>query len=209
MARKPSQARAKATVDAIVQAGFICIKNNGMDETTTKKIADVAGVSVGSVYEYFKNKDDIYQAMVQVFVDENIAMLKDAMPDVMHLSFADMLRELLYRYRDILQANDGRYIHLLKLIGSIETEAFVGQAESVLMDMIMKYAMHHPEYLKISNLLTVCYVGINGAIFSVIRYLNQPTTHIHFDTMVDVIVAMIDNHIQAELIANQPTKTQT
>lgn len=199
MARKPMQKRAKHTVDAIIESSFILLKNNGLDGVTTKKIAEKAGVSVGSVYEYFKDKNDIYHTMVQVFVDENIEMLKDASTDMMNLPIADVIRDLLYRYKEILQAKDGRYLVLLELQGHIDTNQYVSQAEPILMEMIMKYAMHNPQYLKINNLLTFCYVGITAAVFSIIRYLNQPNTQINFDTMVDVIVAMIDNHIKAEL----------
>lgn len=199
MARKPKQDRAKLTRDAVIESGYISIKNNGLGGTTTTKIAALAGVSVGSVYEYFPDKDAIYEAMVQVFVDENIAMLKDAMTDILRLPIGAVIRLLLYRYKDILEANDGRYLVIFELQNRINADKYVAQAESVLMDIIMKYAMHNPHYLKIDNLLTLCYIGINGAVFSIVRYLNQPTAHIDFDTMVDVFASMIENHISVEL----------
>ena len=53
--RKPRQNRSKVTVDTIIEAGFIAVAANGTSGTTTRHIADIAGVSVGSLYEYFKN----------------------------------------------------------------------------------------------------------------------------------------------------------
>ena len=53
--RKPRQARAKVTVDTIIEAGFIAVALHGPSGTTTRHIAEIAGVSVGSLYEYFKN----------------------------------------------------------------------------------------------------------------------------------------------------------
>ncbi|MFX7882979.1 TetR/AcrR family transcriptional regulator, partial [Acinetobacter baumannii] len=61
--RKPRQARAKVTVDTIIEAGFIAVALHGPSGTTTRHIAEIAGVSVGSLYEYFKNKEEIYDAM--------------------------------------------------------------------------------------------------------------------------------------------------
>ncbi|WP_457795115.1 TetR/AcrR family transcriptional regulator, partial [Acinetobacter baumannii] len=52
--RKPRQARAKVTVDTIIEAGFIAVALHGPSGTTTRHIAEIAGVSVGSLYEYFK-----------------------------------------------------------------------------------------------------------------------------------------------------------
>ena len=63
MPRNPSQQRSIATVNAIIKAGFICVAEKGLAATTTRHIAAVAGVGVGSVYEYFKNKEAIYSAM--------------------------------------------------------------------------------------------------------------------------------------------------
>ena len=54
--RKPRQARAKVTVDTIIEAGFIAVALHGPSGTTTRHIAEIAGVSVGSLYEYFKTK---------------------------------------------------------------------------------------------------------------------------------------------------------
>ena len=57
--RKPRQTRAKVTVDTIIEAGFIAVALHGPSGTTTRHIAEIAGVSVGSLYEYFKNKEEI------------------------------------------------------------------------------------------------------------------------------------------------------
>ena len=52
---KPRQARAKVTVDTIIEAGFIAVALHGPSGTTTRHIAEIAGV-MGSLYEYFKTK---------------------------------------------------------------------------------------------------------------------------------------------------------
>lgn len=69
--RKPRQTRAKVTVDTIIEAGFIAVALHGPSGTTTRHIAEIAGVSVGSLYEYFKNKEEIYDAMNHFFCSGN------------------------------------------------------------------------------------------------------------------------------------------
>lgn len=61
--RNPKQARAQATVDAILSATFQLLETEGSAKLTTNRIADRAGVSIGTLYQYFKDKDNILVAM--------------------------------------------------------------------------------------------------------------------------------------------------
>ena len=66
--KKPKQARSKATVDAIVEATGQVFEQRGMRKTTTTKIAERAGVSVGSLYQYFPDK----QALIAAFFEQRL-----------------------------------------------------------------------------------------------------------------------------------------
>ena len=61
--KKPTQARARATCDAILEASAQLLETHGYAGVTTNSIAERAGVSIGSVYEYFPNKDAIFAAL--------------------------------------------------------------------------------------------------------------------------------------------------
>jgi AcrR family transcriptional regulator len=63
-ARKtPQQSRAKETVRAILEATAQILDRESLDAATTKRIAEVAGVSVGSLYQYFSHRDAILEAL--------------------------------------------------------------------------------------------------------------------------------------------------
>jgi AcrR family transcriptional regulator len=57
----PSQSRSKATVEAIIEATTRIIEEEGLAALTTNRAAHVAGVSVGSLYQYFPNKDSLIE----------------------------------------------------------------------------------------------------------------------------------------------------
>ena len=57
--KKPRQARAQATVDAILEGTIRILEQEGLDAATTTRIAEVAGVSVGTLYQYFSHRDAI------------------------------------------------------------------------------------------------------------------------------------------------------
>ncbi len=53
----PEQDRSRATVDVIVDAAARILVKDGYDAFTTNRVAEKAGVSIGSLYQYFPNKD--------------------------------------------------------------------------------------------------------------------------------------------------------
>jgi len=73
MARRPltkprkvaSQERARATVDALVEATARILVKEGFDKASTNHIAEVAGVSIGSLYQYFPSKEALVAAVIE------------------------------------------------------------------------------------------------------------------------------------------------
>lgn len=68
--RQPQQLRARQTVDAILEAVIRILKREGTDAVTTNRIAEVAGVSIGSVYQYFPDKRAIFAALHQRHIEQ-------------------------------------------------------------------------------------------------------------------------------------------
>lgn len=92
--RRAKQQRSQATVDAILTAASQVLRRHGYAKASTDRIAERAGVSVGSLYQYFPNKDAVIEAL---FVRESKA-LGDRMagfrPDP-DLSLTENLSELI------------------------------------------------------------------------------------------------------------------
>ncbi len=68
--RQPRQKRARATITAILDAVARVLKKGGVDAVTTNRIAEAAGVSIGSVYQYFPDKRAIFVALHERHVAE-------------------------------------------------------------------------------------------------------------------------------------------
>jgi AcrR family transcriptional regulator len=71
----PRQARAESTVDAILTGAERVLVRDGYDRATTNKIAEEAGVSIGSLYQYFPGKEAVMVALVQRFIQRIAAEL--------------------------------------------------------------------------------------------------------------------------------------
>jgi AcrR family transcriptional regulator len=71
--KTPAQRRSAVTVDVIFEATIQVLLAHGFDQTTTTRIAERAGVSVGSVYQYFPNKRALLAAVVRRHIAEVVA----------------------------------------------------------------------------------------------------------------------------------------
>ena len=82
--KKPKQARSSNLVASILEAAARVLATEGASRFTTARVAEKAGVSVGSVYQYFPNKAAI---LFRLQIDEwqqTAAMLRDILEDPAH-----------------------------------------------------------------------------------------------------------------------------
>lgn len=63
--KRPRQARAAATVDAIVEAAARILETKGLEALNTNAVAEAAGVSIGSLYQYFPAKAAIVAELIR------------------------------------------------------------------------------------------------------------------------------------------------
>jgi AcrR family transcriptional regulator len=63
--KTPRQARARATRDAILEAAAHIVGRRGLAAFNTNAVAERAGVSIGSLYQYFPNKDALMVALIE------------------------------------------------------------------------------------------------------------------------------------------------
>jgi AcrR family transcriptional regulator len=73
--KQPAQARARATVQAILDATAQVLVELGYERATTNVIARRAGVSIGSLYQYFPNKEALVTALAERHMGEVATML--------------------------------------------------------------------------------------------------------------------------------------
>lgn len=92
MRKEPRQARSRATVELMLEAGARVLSSEGWAGFSTNRIAELAGVSIGSLYQYFPDKVTLVAAIRQRHLDDCLAILRDMRPDGLTASeFADRL----------------------------------------------------------------------------------------------------------------------
>jgi AcrR family transcriptional regulator len=76
--KRPLQARSQRTVEAVLKAAAQVFSRRGYAGATTNHIAEQAGVSIGSLYEYFPSKDALLVALLEQHMREGEAVLARA-----------------------------------------------------------------------------------------------------------------------------------
>jgi AcrR family transcriptional regulator len=93
--REPKQQRSRQTVEAVLEAVQRVLKRQGAEAVTTNRIAEVAGVSIGSLYQYFPDKQAIFTALHDRHVDEVRHVIERTMADCTSAPLEDFTRELM------------------------------------------------------------------------------------------------------------------
>lgn len=92
--KSASQERSRATVETLLDATARVLVREGYDRASTNRIAAAAGVSVGSLYQYFPNKEALVAALVARHNLEMLQLLRDALKEVASCDLATSVREL-------------------------------------------------------------------------------------------------------------------
>lgn len=90
--KKPIQQRSVRMVETILEAAARILEKDGFDGLTTNAIAERAGISIGSLYEYFPNKEAILVAMARDMLAEDEAAMAKAIEAALAVPGNDVVR---------------------------------------------------------------------------------------------------------------------
>lgn len=95
--KKPRHQRSVALMDAVLDSSEKLFATHGFKKTTTNKIAELAGVSIGSVYQYFLNKEFI----LSILIDRMLASNRTVFVDSLKNNSSDSLEQALEHILDV------------------------------------------------------------------------------------------------------------
>ena len=106
--RRPRQSRAKLTQEALQESFVRLLHERHAHEITIREITDVAGVGLGTFYEYFSKKEDLVALTIHQHVKTNAEQLKTYAQSLMELStklsFEDYLQQIIHFQLEQIQA---------------------------------------------------------------------------------------------------------
>jgi AcrR family transcriptional regulator len=99
--KTPVQERAAVTVEAISEATVQVLLTHGSDRLTTTRVADRAGVSVGTLYQYFPNKRALLFAVLKAHLNAVSERVEAACERARRRPLADMIKQMVEAFVDV------------------------------------------------------------------------------------------------------------
>lgn len=125
--KMPVQTRATVTVGAICEATIQVLLSHGADRLTTTRVADRAGVSVGTLYQYYPNKQSLLFAVFEDHMDKVAQAVEAASVDACHKPMSEMIRRVVEAFVDVKMNRADISVALYKVAPDVGGPALVKQ----------------------------------------------------------------------------------
>lgn len=148
-ARKtPVQSRSRVTVDAIFEATIQVLLRQGMSTLTTTRVAERAGVSVGTMYQYFPNKQALVYALNERYLDTLATRIEATCAKMQGAPLAEMVEALIDTYwaakteraevtralyRSVAELDNDALLHAFAARADAATTAMFASAHDILL----------------------------------------------------------------------------
>jgi AcrR family transcriptional regulator len=93
----PAQQRSKETVRAMLEAAARILARDGYDRTNVNHVAELAGVSVGSLYQYFPSKEALVAEVARDLASRTVAVFQEGLVELALLPIREAARGVVAR----------------------------------------------------------------------------------------------------------------
>lgn len=208
MARKPltkprkhaSQERSRATVDALVEATARILVREGFDKASTNRIAEVAGVSVGSLYQYFPGKEALVVAVIERHNQAIMQVVRSALAEVASLPIGKGVRRLVAAAVEAHSIDPRLHRVLAEQIprtGRLENAEAFNRETHVL---FRAYLEDHRDELRMADLelaAFVCGTSIEALTHNAVLHHSEMLTDAAVGTLVDETTRLVLGYLQS------------
>ncbi len=191
--REPKQQRAIKKKEKIIEAGFELICQNGYYNTNTSQIAKKAGVSTGIIYQYFKDKYDIFMVALEKYGDDIFfPMLKIKNNKFNINDFEHIMRDMIKHYIKNHKVSKIAHEEIMAMVHSDKRVAeYYYKRELDMTDSIKNLLIQNN--FKDDNLYEKVHImiGMIDNLCHEIIYHQHP--NMNYDIMTDIVIKNIKN----------------
>ena len=191
MRKQPAQQRSRQMVDALLEAAGQVIVQHGLTQATTRQIAERAGVSVGSLYQYFHDKDAIIAALMDRLIADLNQRIAQELLTLLDADTRTVARRLLHAALHLFEGRDGLHLELIRHWHRLDIERAVQAFERHMQEVFRLYALRHYRELHIQHLPVRAFVLTHSTVFTLLRYLSLDTPPFTREQLVEELVDMI------------------
>ncbi|KXO81665.1 transcriptional regulator [Acinetobacter venetianus] len=197
MRKRPQQQRAKMIVESILEGTQKCISENGVLQLTTPKISEKSGVSVGSIYQYFENKEQIVAELLLRKSEDLGQALKQLVMLQQHATIQDIITLSIAFGFESLKSDHGFFIEILKNWHAYSDSEAAQVLERHFLEIGMYlFGRYYPQW-DFETLKHKSFVIINSTLFTMMRYASKNTFLIEEQRLQQELCTMIVTFLDA------------
>jgi AcrR family transcriptional regulator len=190
----PQQERSRATMDAILTATARILVKDGFDRASTNRIADEAGVSVGSLYQYFPGKEALVAALIEKHIDEMMLLFARAFESMAFLPLAQATRELVSLHLRAHSLDPKLHQVLSEQVPNIDRSDRVRDVERTVMLLVKTYLAAHRDEICVEDLDLAAFVVVQ-AVEGVTHAALLHDDHLNQEKLIDEISALVIRYL--------------
>ena len=192
----PIQARSTASVDAILKATVQVLLRVGKDRLTTTLVAARAGVSVGTLYQYFPNKRALLRTALKLHVEEILAGVEQVCCAQRGHPVEEMAEALAVAFLAVKMRDPKKSRALYAVSSDVEGSKVAAGAVARVNNAIVELLRSAPEVL--ATELRLMATVLQSAIAGVKRQLlESDTPEADFKVMQRELVLVVRNYVRA------------
>ena len=198
MRKRPQQQRAKIIVENILEGAQKCISDFGVLQLTTPKIAEKSGASVGSIYQYFENKDQIVAELLLRKSEGLGQALKQLVLLQQQTSIQDIITLSIAFGFESLKSDQGFFIEILKNWHAYSDSEAAQVLERHFLEIAMYVFGRHSPQWDFESFKHKSFVIINSTLFSMMRYASHNAFLIEEQRLQQELAKMIIAYLHSE-----------
>jgi AcrR family transcriptional regulator len=159
--KSPNQSRAKATVAAILDATAHILASDGFDAVNTNRVAEVAGVSIGSIYQYFPNKIALVGAVAVRHSEAMAAIVSAAVGTAACRSIPDLVQALVRATLRAHAENPKLRQAIIEELPRIGRPARIAELKQEILTSVATLLAAHRRTIKVKDLAMAAFVIVH------------------------------------------------
>lgn len=197
--KRASQERSRATVDALIEATARILVRDGFDRASTNRIAQEAGVSVGSLYQYFPGKEALVAAVIERHNRDLIEVVRDALAEVAEQPLERATRKLVAAAIDAHRVDPKLHRVLAEQTPRTGALANVEAFNSDAYGLFRAYLERHRDELRAVDLdlaAFVCVTSIEALTHTAVLHRPEVLSDEVVGTLVDEATRLVMRYLQ-------------
>ena len=197
MRKTPKQARSRLLVASIIDATAIVIAKHGLAAATTARITDEVGISIGSLYQYFDNKEDLYEAVLERIVEKLIALVEKQSLTKEPFTLSVWVTTLLNDVWDFLEADNGLYLQVVRNWSQLDFVSGMDVLEQKMLSVLSVYLLQQPTRISpnTGDLPARLYILTNSILFTLLRYISKPSPLVSRQALIAEFANMVERSL--------------